>query len=184
MLSCFRPHSAHSDLPGSAHTSPKYQRTLPSNQSETDATGALWILSSEWTPGKPTGRGRRLTMPPTEALKDIRDLFSRLSSNFHGSLPLKTDDESSGADWTYAETKHYTMKLQALWDELNMLKVKQEEEDIKQGLLIAMDAAISQAQVWIEQKRALALSDEEHSHARAERRARKAQVPQLGCVIS
>ncbi|CAE6365938.1 unnamed protein product [Rhizoctonia solani] len=188
MLSCLRPHSTCSDLPGSHHTSLNHQSTLPFNQPETDATGVLWLLSSEWTPGKPTGRGRRLTMPPGEVLKEIHDLFSKLSSNFHDSLPLKSEDKRSATDWAYAETKHYTMKLQVLWDELDMLKVEKGEEANKQGLLTKINGAITQAQGRAEQMRVLTLSDEEHSkiysRARTERCGRKAQIEQPGCVIS
>ncbi|KAF8759522.1 hypothetical protein RHS01_02149 [Rhizoctonia solani] len=188
MSSCLRDPSNRSDLPVTSRANLKCRPNPSSIRSEADATGVQWLLSSEWTPGKPTGRGRRLTMPPGEAFKEIHDLFSLLSSHFRSSQLLNTEDKGLVTDGAYIEAKHYMMKLQALLDELRTLKVDSNQEDSKQGLLISIDSAISQAQTWVEQKRALALSQEEHSkiywRARTERRARKTQDTRSMCVIS
>ncbi|KAH7344104.1 hypothetical protein B0J17DRAFT_625672 [Rhizoctonia solani] len=158
------------------------------SESEADATGVPWLLSAEWTPGKPTGRGRRLTMPPKKALEEIRYIFSRLYHSFCDSMPLKFEDDGPTVDWAYVETRHYMMKLQALWDELNVLRVSSEDEDDKQGLAMTIRGAILKVEGRVKQKRALALSGEEHSkiyrRVQAEQRARKAQATQLGCLIA
>ncbi|KAL5637204.1 hypothetical protein ACGC1H_001001 [Rhizoctonia solani] len=158
------------------------------NESETDAIGIPWLLSPEWTPGKPTGRGSRLTMPPKQALAEIHDIFSKLYHRFCDSLPLKFKDNGPVLDWAYAETRHYMMRLQALSDELNAIKVSSEDEEEKYELAMAMRGAILQVEGHVKQKRALTLSPEEHSKlygcVRAEQRARRAQRTEPGCVVS
>ncbi|KDN33167.1 hypothetical protein RSAG8_13744, partial [Rhizoctonia solani AG-8 WAC10335] len=158
------------------------------NASETDATGVPWLLSPEWTPGKPTGRGRRLAMPPNEALAEIHYIFSRLYHSFCDSLPLKFKCAEQVMDWAYVEMRHYMMKLQALWDELNALKVSSGDENDKHALAMTMRGATLKVEGDVKQKRALALSHEEYSkiyrRVQAEQRARKPQKTELGCIIS
>ncbi|EUC56213.1 protein disulfide isomerase, putative, partial [Rhizoctonia solani AG-3 Rhs1AP] len=158
------------------------------NESETDAIGIPWLLSPEWAPGKPTGRGRRLTMPPKQALAEIHDIFSKLYHRFCDSLPLKFEGNEPLLDWAYVETRHYMMRLQALSDELNALKVSSEDENGKHGLAMAMQGAIFKVEGHVKQKRSLALNHEEHSklygRVRTEQRARRVQRTEPGCVIS
>ncbi|KAJ1308332.1 hypothetical protein OPQ81_004042 [Rhizoctonia solani] len=92
-------------------------------------------------------------MPPKEALAEIQYLFSQLHHNCCGTLPINFEGYDPVIDWASLETGYYMMKLQALWDELNALKVLKEDEEVKQGLAMTMRRAILRLEGYVEQKR-------------------------------
>ncbi|KAJ1308333.1 hypothetical protein OPQ81_004043 [Rhizoctonia solani] len=138
------------------YMSPDRQMSLPPTSEEPESAADVtvpWLLSPKWSGNELAGSRKRFTKPPKEALKELFNLHLLLQSEFYyPSLRFK-DGEPMMTE-SYAETQYYLMKLQGLLDEVEALKISEQDDADRAKLVDRVQRDITRVNQWIEQERA------------------------------
>ncbi|CAE6365955.1 unnamed protein product [Rhizoctonia solani] len=175
------------DIKVSQYASPNRQMSLPTAPEDEPSPDVTlpWLLSPNWSPSELALSRKLLTKPPKEALTEISNLYILLQSQFYYPS-LRFKDGEPAMTESYAETQHYTMKLEGLLDELGALKISGKDEAHKRRLANEIRGAVASVKAWIEQEKVKAQKFEERVQLllAQEERTQENQPEPSGCLIA